>query len=71
MDEVGRYNDEVDGLTTGPAWRTDGEERFAMVITDAASAAIVSAILVGRLRHQRSNWLSRPATMHRGQPLKI
>jgi hypothetical protein len=32
--------DEVVGLTSGPAWRTDGDERFALVINDAGRAAI-------------------------------
>jgi hypothetical protein len=32
--------DEVAGLTTGLAWRTDGDERFALVINDAGRAAI-------------------------------
>jgi hypothetical protein len=32
--------DEVVGLTTGPAWRTDGDERFALIINDAGRAAI-------------------------------
>jgi hypothetical protein len=32
--------DEVVGLTNGPAWRTDGDERFALVINDAGRAAI-------------------------------
>jgi hypothetical protein len=37
--------DEVSGLTTGHAWRTDGDERFALVINDAGRAAIgVSSI---------------------------
>jgi hypothetical protein len=31
--------DEV-GLTSGPAWRTDGDERFSLVINDAGRAAI-------------------------------
>jgi hypothetical protein len=32
--------DEVAGLTTGPAWRTYGDERFALVINDAGRTAI-------------------------------
>jgi hypothetical protein len=32
--------DEVADLTTGPAWRTDGDERFALAINDAGRAAI-------------------------------
>jgi hypothetical protein len=32
--------DEAAGLTTGLAWRTDGDERFALVINDAGRAAI-------------------------------
>jgi hypothetical protein len=32
--------DEVVGLTNGPAWRTDGDERLALVISDAGRAAI-------------------------------
>jgi hypothetical protein len=32
--------DEAAGLTTGPAWRSDGAERFALVINDAGRAAI-------------------------------
>jgi hypothetical protein len=32
--------DQVGGLTTGHAWRTDGDERFALVINDAGRAAI-------------------------------
>jgi hypothetical protein len=32
--------DEVAGLTTGPAWRSDGADRFALVINDAGRAAI-------------------------------
>jgi hypothetical protein len=32
--------DEVVGLTNGPAWRTDGDERFALAINDAGRAAI-------------------------------
>jgi hypothetical protein len=32
--------DEVVGLTTGPVWRSDGDERFALVINDAGRAAI-------------------------------
>jgi hypothetical protein len=31
---------EVVGLTTGLVWRTDGDERFALVINDAGRAAI-------------------------------
>jgi hypothetical protein len=32
--------DEVAGLTSGPAWRSDGDERFTLVINDAGRAAI-------------------------------
>jgi hypothetical protein len=32
--------DEVVGLTTVPAWRSDGDERFALVINDVGRAAI-------------------------------
>jgi hypothetical protein len=32
--------DEITGLTTCPAWRSDGDERFALVINDAGRAAI-------------------------------
>jgi hypothetical protein len=32
--------DEVAGLTTGPVWRTDGDDRFTLVINDAGRAAI-------------------------------
>jgi hypothetical protein len=32
--------DEVVGLTTSHAWRTDGDERFALVINDTGRAAI-------------------------------
>jgi hypothetical protein len=32
--------DEAVGLTTGPAWRTDGDKRFSLVINDAGRAAI-------------------------------
>jgi hypothetical protein len=32
--------DEVIGLTTGPVWRTDGDERFSLVINDAGRAAM-------------------------------
>jgi hypothetical protein len=32
--------EEVAGLATGHAWRTDGDERFALVINDAGRAAI-------------------------------
>jgi hypothetical protein len=32
--------DEVAGLTTGPAWRSDGDERFTLVISDTGRAAI-------------------------------
>ncbi|WP_260599984.1 DUF3489 domain-containing protein [Sphingomonas endolithica] len=35
-----RLVDEVVGLTTGPVWRTDGDERFALVVNDAGRAAI-------------------------------
>jgi hypothetical protein len=31
---------EVVGLTTGPVWRIDGDDRFALVINDAGRAAI-------------------------------